>query len=137
LQTVRLPGENRYVANSDMPTRDESGQSAGGPFVAGASVVVWLGNPRERFWGVLLGLSAAGVSLRGIDLNSFDDFVSQFRAGEPATPGEVFFPMHRVERIEMDLRNGDVPALGERFQSATGLPASSVLGPDHARSVPG
>jgi hypothetical protein len=28
--------------------------------------------------------------------------------------------MHRVERVELDIRNGEIPALAERFQERTG-----------------
>jgi hypothetical protein len=113
---------------------DEHG-GASGPFVAGATVLISLVNPREKFWGVLLGLNAAGVSVRAIDLNSFDDFVSLLRAREPATPSEIFFPMHRIERIEADLRNGDIPSLSERFATSTGCAAESFFRTDHDRSL--
>ena len=37
-------------------------------FVSGATVLVTLSDPREKFWGVLLEVTAAGISLRGLDL---------------------------------------------------------------------
>jgi hypothetical protein len=40
-------------------------------------VVVSLQSPKEKLWGELIDISNAGVSVRGIDLHSFDDFVSQ------------------------------------------------------------
>src|SRR5205807_1168405 len=40
-------------------------------------VILSLHTPREKVWGELLTLNTAGVTLRGIDLNSFDDFVHQ------------------------------------------------------------
>jgi hypothetical protein len=99
-------------------------------------VTVWLGSPRERFWGMLLDLSTAGLSLRAIDLNSFEDFVSLLRAGEATTPCEVFFPMHRIERVEVDLHNGTLPSLGERFESSAGQAVSAIFGPhSNIRSV--
>lgn len=88
-------------------------------FPSGSIVLVTLNSPREKFWGALLDLTPAGISLRGIDLNSLEDFARQVRSGEPVTPGAVFFPMHRVERIELDLRNGDIPSLCERFFAKT------------------
>jgi hypothetical protein len=89
-------------------------------FVRGAIVLVTLNSPREKFWGAVMEISTAGVSLRGIDLNSFEDFIRLVKAGEAATAHAVFFPMHRVERMELDLRNGDIPSLRERFESKTG-----------------
>lgn len=97
-------------------------------FEPGATVLVTLGEPREKFWGVLLELSAAGISLRGLDLNSFDDFVHMVRSGEPACPAAVFFPMHRVERMEADEHSGDIPSLKDRFQEKTGRPLTYLFG---------
>jgi len=66
--------------------------------------------------------------MRGIDLNSFDDFARLINAGENATPASVFFPMHRVERIELDARNGDIPSISERFENRTGRGFTSLAG---------
>ena len=97
-------------------------------FASGATVLVTLNSPREKFWGVLLEVSPAGISLRGLDLNSFEDFVHLVRAGEPASPAAVFFPMHRVERMEADEHSGDIPSLRERFQEKTGRPLAYLFG---------
>ena len=97
------------------------------PFERGALVVVSLNSPREKFWGGLLSLTVAGVSLRGITLESLDDFARQLKIGELADPGLVFFPMHRVERIELDTRSGEVPSLAERFLAKSGLNAIEVF----------
>ena len=99
-------------------------------FAPGAVVLVTLSSPREKFWGILLQVSAAGISLRGLELNSFEDFVHQVRAGEPATPAAVFFPMHRVERMEADEHSGGIPSLKERFQEKTGRPLAYLFGRD-------
>ncbi len=40
-------------------------------------VVVSLHSPKEKLWGELVDVSNSGVTLRGIDLSSFDDFVRQ------------------------------------------------------------
>ena len=102
--------------------------SHGAAFVPGAIVLVTLSSPREKFWGVLLEVSPAGISLRGLDLNSFEDFVRLVRSGEPASPAAVFFPMHRVERMEADEHSGDIPSLKERFQEKTGRPLAYLFG---------
>ena len=90
-------------------------------------VVVTLGNPREKVWGAVLALTAEGVSLCGVELASFDDLVSLVRDGEPFSPGVVFFPMHRVERMELDLADGSIPSLSQRFANKTGLDPAAVL----------
>jgi hypothetical protein len=91
-----------------------------GMFAPGSVVLVTLNQPREKYWGAILGITAAGVALRGIELNSFEDFMRQLIAGDEAYPNFVFFPMHRVERIEMDHRSGDIPSMQERFENKTG-----------------
>lgn len=97
------------------------------PFQPGAMVVVTLGNPREKFWGAILALTAAGLSVAGIELASFDDLIAMIKEGEPFTPSVVFFPMHRVERLELDLPEGAISSLAQRFAAKTGLEPAAVL----------
>ncbi|HXM62616.1 MAG TPA: hypothetical protein VN950_17285 [Terriglobales bacterium] len=99
----------------------------GNPFRPGIMVLVTLGNPREKFWGAILSLSPEGLSLCGVELASFDDLVSLVKDGEPFSPGVVFVPMHRVERMELDLPDGNIPSLSQRFASKTGLDPAGVL----------
>lgn len=89
-------------------------------------VVVNLHNPKEKLWGELVELNAAGVTVRGIDLNSFDDFIRQVLDPEGDRVGlpTLFFPMARVERIALDEPRGSVPSLAEIFEQKVG---SSVL----------
>jgi hypothetical protein len=97
------------------------------PFRPGTMVLVTLGNPREKFWGAILSLAPEGLSLCGVELASFDDLVSLVKEGEPFAPGVVFVPMHRVERMELDLPDGSIPSLSQRFTSKTGLDPAAVL----------
>jgi hypothetical protein len=101
--------------------------SAAAPFSAGSMVVVTLGNPRDKFWGMILGLGAEGLSLSGIELASFEDLVLMVKDGEAFSPAVVFFPMHRIERIELDLPDGNLPSLSQRFSAKTGLDPALVL----------
>ena len=85
-------------------------------------VVISLHSPKEKLWGELVDMSNAGVTLRGIDLSSFDDFVSQIlhpdgdRMGLPT----LFFPMLRIERIALDEARGSIPSLAEVFAKKVG-----------------
>ena len=97
-------------------------------FTKGVMVLVTLNTPREKFWGAVIDISPSGIAMRGIDLNSFEDFARLIKAGENATPASVFFPMHRVERIELDTRNGDIPSLSERFENRTGQGFTTLAG---------
>jgi hypothetical protein len=107
----------------------------GAEFSSGAIVLVSLSNPREKFWGAILAISAAGVSLRGIDLQSFEDFMRQVKAGDEVAPGAVFFPMHRVERIELDQRNGEIPSMQDRFESKTGQSFQGLFSPAESSKI--
>ena len=98
---------------------DRLATAGGNPFRPGIVVLVTLGNPREKFWGAILSLSSEGLSLCGVELASFDDFVSLVKDGEPFSPSVVFLPMHRVERMELDLPDGSIPSLSQRFTSKT------------------
>ena len=93
-------------------------------------IIVSLGSPREKVWGQLLQLDAKGVTVRGLELDSFDDFVRQIVGREESTVGmtEVFYPMHRVERIALDESSGSIPSLSERFRSLVGLTIQEYLG---------
>ena len=90
-------------------------------------VVVTLGNPREKFWGAILALAPEGLSLSGAELASFEDLVAMVKDAEPFSPGVVFFPMHRLERMELDLPDGSLPSLSQRFAAKTGFDPAVLL----------
>jgi hypothetical protein len=85
-------------------------------------VVVSLHTPKEKLWGELLEISTAGVTVRGIDLSAFDDFVSQVLHPEGERMGlpTLFFPMVRIERIALDEPRGSIPSLAEVFAHKVG-----------------
>jgi len=93
-------------------------------------VIVSLASPKEKIWGQLLRLDTNGVTVRGIELNSFDDFVRQIVGREDCTVGmtRAFYPMHRVERIALDESSGSIPSLSERFRSLAGMSIQEYLG---------
>jgi hypothetical protein len=121
------PGDNRCVPNINA-TQHESSEPRD-PFQAGAVVIVTLGNPREKFWGMILALAPEGLSLSGTELASFEDLTVMVKDGEPVTPAVVFFPMHRIERVELDLPDGSLPSLSQRFLAKTGMQPMAVLAP--------
>src|SRR6202453_3758477 len=101
--------------------------AAHGPFSAGSMVVVTLGNPRDKFWGMILSLAPEGLSMSGAELASFEDLVLMVKDGDSFTPAVVFFPMHRIERIELDLPDGGLPSLSQRFSAKTGRKPEDTL----------
>jgi hypothetical protein len=96
---------------------------------AGSLVVVNCSAPREKFWGVLLGLEPVGATIRAVPLEAFEDWLRQFATGGPAMIGAVtiFIPAHRLERIELDESSGPVEGLADRFRRVAGLDARQVL----------
>ena len=92
-------------------------------------VVVSLHSPKERLWGELLDISNAGVTMRGIDLSAFDDFVSQVLHPEGDRIGlpTLFFPMVRIERIALDEARGSIPSLAEMFERKVGRSLADYL----------
>lgn len=95
-----------------------------------AIVILSLIAPKEKVWGQLLQLEPKGVTVRGIELDSFDDFVRQIVDQEETTVGmtTVFYPMHRVERVATDEPSGSIPSLAERFHRKVGLTIQEYLG---------
>lgn len=92
-------------------------------------VVVSLHSPKERLWGELLTLDTAGITVRGIDLNSFDDFIRQVLDPEESRVGlpTLFFPMTRVERVALDEGRGPIPSLAEIFEQRVGRTLADYL----------
>ncbi len=99
-------------------------------FDEGSMVLLTLHSPRQKFFGVLLRLTPAGMELRCVALESLDDLARQLRAGERAGPSTFFFPMHRVERMELDEATGGLASLAESFRANAGLRVEDVFGED-------
>jgi hypothetical protein len=91
----------------------------------GEIVILVMHSPREKTFGVLDEINAAGIYVRGIDLNAFDDWTRAVANDEPFFGmSDYFFPMWRVERITRDERNGEIPSMAEQFEQRTGLKIS-------------
>jgi hypothetical protein len=92
-------------------------------------VVVSLHSPKERVWGELVEISNAGVTVRGIDLSAFDDFVSQVLHPEGERIGlpTLFFPMLRIERIALDEVRGSIPSMADMFEKKVGRSLADYL----------
>jgi hypothetical protein len=92
-------------------------------------------NPRERIWGQLLSVRPEGVTLRGIGLESFDDFLRHVthESEEPVTMMTAFYPMHRVERIAYDEAAGGVASLSDRFMEKSGITLGEYLRVENVR----
>ena len=121
------PSDNLFVPTNRSGGDPQPAVVPSAPFEPGALVIATLCNPREKFWGMILALAAEGLSMSGAELASFEDLTVMVRDGEPLTPAVVFFPMHRIERVELDLPDGALPSLSQRFFSKTSIEPSAAL----------
>ncbi len=93
-------------------------------------MIASLTNPREKIWGQLLVLRPEGITLRGIPVESFDDFVRQVarRTGEAISLTTAFYHMHRLERLARDEASAGIPSLADRFREQVGTSIQRVYG---------
>jgi len=101
-------------------------------FEPNALVIVNLINPKEKFFGVLASLSAAGVTMKAINLDSFEDWIRQIAHDEEPNIDilTMFFPLFRVERIFLDEPAAQIKSYGQRFEEVTGVSLASYMGLD-------
>lgn len=115
-------------------------RAAEGALPARSIVLVHLINPSEKYWGVLLGLDASGMVLKGISVSSFDEWVRQVARGGPQALGlsTMFVPLFRVERIYLDDQVGEVEGFAQRFERHVGVSVQRWLtrSPGHDDEMP-
>ena len=101
-------------------------------------MIAHLVNPTEKFWGVLLSLDPSGLTLRGINVASFDDWMFQIARQDERTLGlsTMFVPLSRVERIFLDEQIGEVESYRQRFEHNVGESVESLLGLDQDDEIP-
>ena len=106
-------------------------------FEENSLVIVNLVQPKEKFFGLLRALSAAGVTMRAVNLDSFDDWVRQIARGDESEIEMVtmFVPLFRVERIFLDEEAGMVKSYGQRFEDVVGRSVSDYVNVPRLRSV--
>ena len=99
-------------------------------FSESSLVIVNLINPKEKFFGVLTSLSAAGVTIRAINLDSFEDWIRQIAHDDEPNIDVLmmFFPLFRVERIFLDEPSGAIKSYSQRFEEVVGSPIREYLG---------
>lgn len=98
-------------------------------FEPNALVIVNLVNPKEKFFGTLRALSAAGVTMHAVNLDSFEDWIHQIARGEEAEIAmtTMFAPLFRVERIFLDEPAGAIQSYAQRFQQVVGRSVQEYL----------
>jgi hypothetical protein len=93
-------------------------------------VIANLASPSQRFLGKLLEITPAGITVRGIDLDAFEDWINHISAQEESgvQATTTFFPLHRVEKMIIDERLGAIPSLSHTFLIRVGGPIEEYLG---------
>ena len=92
-------------------------------------ILLTLQQPKERVWGILISLNVTGITLLGIDLNSFDDWARTVANSEDTIGlSNVFYPMHRVERVALDEACGEIESFAEQFATRVGVSVWEHLG---------
>ena len=96
----------------------------------GTLVLVHLVSPKEKYWGLLQKLEPAGLTMRGIAVELFDDWARQSRAEGEMELGlsRLFVPLHRIEKVFEDARIGVVASYAERFFELVGRDVREVIG---------
>ena len=86
----------------------------------GENVIIMLHSPREKLFGIVHQIDSAGVYIRAIELDYFDDWCRSIADGEQYLPmSDYFLPMWRVERMMLDQ---GTPPMAEQFEQRTGRP---------------
>jgi hypothetical protein len=96
--------------------------SSAGEIVRGSTIIVNLHSPREKLWGILFQINSSGVFMRGVDLNTFDEWVRLIARGEPNVGlTSLFLPLWRVDRILLDESIDDIRSLADQFHQRVGM----------------
>ncbi len=96
---------------------------------AGSLVILHCGNPREKMWGLLMRLDGVGAVIRGLDLDSVEDWLRQEKVGGERMigPTTFFLPMSRVLRIDLDESTTVIDSYGDRYRTACGREVRDAL----------
>jgi hypothetical protein len=96
----------------------------------GTPVILFLRDPKDKVWGLLVSLGPAGVTVRGMDLRTFEEWMRQEarRDEDFIGPSTMFFPMHRLDRVERDESVGMVISFADRFHREVGRTVNEAMG---------
>jgi len=95
----------------------------------GSLVIIHCSNPREKMWGLLVRLDGIGVVIRGLDLESVEDWLRQEKVGSDRMigPTTFFVPMSRVLRIDLDESTAAIDSYGDRYRTTCGREVRDAL----------
>ena len=96
----------------------------------GSIILLHLVSPSEKYWGALLQMGPSGVTVRAVNISSFEDWMRELAyEDEPGLgPATLFFPLHRVERMSLDEPIGPVESMEQMLERRVGRSAAELLG---------
>lgn len=92
-----------------------------------SSVIIYLQNPREKFWGVLISLDERGVIARGGNLESIQFFLENPEKQITSLFSTVFFPSHRIEKVLLDEGSGEAVSIEDMIVEKLKKPLEEIL----------
>jgi hypothetical protein len=76
-----------------------------------------------------MSILPAGIAIRGIELTAFEDFLRQETRRETGLGlVTLFYPISRVERMELDETVGGLEGIADRFRRETGRSIQAAAG---------
>jgi hypothetical protein len=94
----------------------------------GEIVILYLHSPKEKIWGQLKSLNEIGLVIKGIDLNSFEDWCRQIAHNETGMGlTTVMYPTYRIEKVIVDEEVGGMQSLRDRFKVLAGMNLDNYL----------
>lgn len=93
----------------------------------GSSVIIYLQNPREKFWGCIISLDEKGVIVRGGNLESVQLFLENPQKQIPSLFSTVFFPSHRIEKILLDEGSEETISIVDMLVEKLKKPLEEIL----------
>jgi hypothetical protein len=105
---------------------------------SGSLVIIHCTNPKEKMWGLLLKLDATGAVVRGMDLDTVEDWLRQEQTGGQALigPSTFYLPVHRIVRIDLDESNEVIAGFGDRYRARCGRDVRQALTGESATEAP-
>ncbi len=93
----------------------------------GSPVIVYLQNPREKFWGILISLSEKGAMIRGGNLESIQVFLENPQKQMASLFSTLYFPSHRIEKILLDEGSEETSSIEDMIVEKLKKPLEEII----------
>lgn len=94
----------------------------------GNIIILYLHSPKERIWGQLKSYSGIGIVIKGLDINSFEDWCRQTAKNETGIGlTTVMYPTYRIEKMILDEAIGGMQSMSDKFRELVGKDIQQFL----------